>query len=354
FVLLAFTVPLRWLPLAALTLTAATMRVEGSPAGLLAAAMECWPWLTASVLLSLLAPGPASFGHWPAYVTAFGAQRMTDEAVNLLRCRVRRTTLLVTDRLTALTVDLALTPIGLSAAVQARSDPGGALALMLGATALTVLASREHGHMRSEAQRALRDPLTGLANRAMFHESAAACAARCKRDGHSAALVLIDLDDFKLINDTWGHGTGDEVLRQFAQRLREATRDVDVPARLGGDEFAVILAEPIERAAAERLAETLRHRLTSAAIVADAGTTHRVESSLGLAMFGAETTLEEALAEADARLYADKRSRKQAAAAATEAYAAVSSRPRSASQNSMRSRAQPRSRPVSSSTLRIL
>jgi diguanylate cyclase (GGDEF)-like protein len=312
FVLLVFTLPLPLVPLATLALTALTMRVELSPAGVLAAAGNCWSSVAAVVTLALLAPGPAGWSHWPAYVAAFCAQRVADDLVFSLRCLVRRRALIPTDHLTSVAVDMALTPIGLAAAVQIRYSAGGALALMVGATALVVIAGREHHNMRTEADRALRDPLTGLANRALFHEAGAACMARCRRNGQRGALVMIDLDDFKLINDSWGHHAGDDVLREFAVRLRESTREVDVAARLGGDEFAVIVAESVDARAAERLARTLRHSLTCAAIIADGHTVH-VECSLGLALFGAEVSLEEAFTQADRELYAEKRARKQAA-----------------------------------------
>ncbi len=312
FVLLVFTLPLPLVPLAALALTAVTMRVEASPAGLLAAAGNCWPSLAAVVALALLAPGPAGWNHWPAYLATFCAQRLADDLLFSLRCLIRRRPLIPTDRLTSVAVDLALTPIGLAAAVQMRSSVAGTLALMVGTTALVAIAGREHHHMRTEADRALRDPLTGLANRALFHEAGAACSARCRRNSQSGALVMIDLDDFKLINDTWGHHAGDDVLREFATRLRESTREVDVAARLGGDEFAVIIAEPVDARVAERLAGTLRQSLTRAAVIAD-GHSVRVKCSLGLALFGDEVSLEQAITQADRELYADKRARKEAA-----------------------------------------
>ncbi|MDM7463328.1 MAG: diguanylate cyclase, partial [Tepidimonas taiwanensis] len=88
---------------------------------------------------------------------------------------------------------------------------------------------------------AAHDPLTGLANRAQLRSQACLAAAAARRHGHTAALLLLDLDDFKGINDTHGHPVGDRVLQVVAERLREAVRTDDVVARLGGDEFAVLL-----------------------------------------------------------------------------------------------------------------
>ena len=89
--------------------------------------------------------------------------------------------------------------------------------------------------------RAFHDPLTDLANRALFFDRLEHAIDRERRNGGSVAVLMIDLDDFKPINDTYGHGVGDTVLVAMAARLRAAVRDGDTPARLGGDEFAVLV-----------------------------------------------------------------------------------------------------------------
>ncbi len=115
---------------------------------------------------------------------------------------------------------------------------------------------------RSRAQEELRrlaasDPLTGLLNRRRFHELAAAEEARAARYGHPLSVVLIDLDHFKLVNDTHGHQAGDEVLKEFARRCRRIARRTDVLARYGGEEFLVLLPETSCREAAS-VAERIR------------------------------------------------------------------------------------------------
>jgi diguanylate cyclase (GGDEF)-like protein len=87
------------------------------------------------------------------------------------------------------------------------------------------------------------DGLTGLYNRRTFHETLAREVARAHRYDRRLALVLVDLDDFKTINDRIGHLAGDAVLADAAERMREVVRSADVPCRIGGDEFAVILPE---------------------------------------------------------------------------------------------------------------
>jgi diguanylate cyclase (GGDEF)-like protein/PAS domain S-box-containing protein len=90
---------------------------------------------------------------------------------------------------------------------------------------------------------AYHDKLTGLPNRAMFEELLELSISRARRHGASVAVVYADLDDFKLVNDSLGHDAGDELLRQLAGRLKEATRETDLVARQGGDEFLLLLAD---------------------------------------------------------------------------------------------------------------
>jgi diguanylate cyclase (GGDEF)-like protein len=90
---------------------------------------------------------------------------------------------------------------------------------------------------------ATQDPLTGLPNRALFNESVAHAINLAHRHGTRQALLFIDLDRFKVVNDTLGHGAGDEALRETARRLRACVRDSDLAARLGGDEFVVMVED---------------------------------------------------------------------------------------------------------------
>ena len=90
---------------------------------------------------------------------------------------------------------------------------------------------------------AYHDKLTGMANRAMFDELLELSLTRARRNGGGVAVISVDLDDFKLVNDSLGHERGDELITALADRLREATRDSDLVARPGGDEFLVLLAD---------------------------------------------------------------------------------------------------------------
>jgi diguanylate cyclase (GGDEF)-like protein/PAS domain S-box-containing protein len=117
--------------------------------------------------------------------------------------------------------------------------------------------TREREAEQQLRQLALYDPLTGLANRAFFHERLKHAIKLRHAEGHATGLLYIDLDDFKGINDRWGHDLGDEVLREIGQRIERFVRPGDTAARLGGDEFAVVLTEPLTPDDAVGVAERL-------------------------------------------------------------------------------------------------
>lgn len=148
---------------------------------------------------------------------------------------------------------------------------------------------------------AARDSLTGLLNRRELHEHLCREIDRCHRHGGGFSLVLLDLDGFKLVNDTGGHSAGDEVLRRVAQALEGSTRGSDVAFRMGGDEFALLLTGQDESAgvgAAERACEAIAE--------ADG----RVTASYGVARWPRDGHDDDAiLAAADVRLYAMKGAR---------------------------------------------
>jgi diguanylate cyclase (GGDEF)-like protein len=144
-------------------------------------------------------------------------------------------------------------------------------------------ASAELEAARSEAQhRALHDPLTGLANRAMFQERLTHALERLNKGGDPVALLALDLDRFKQVNDTLGHEAGDELLRQVAQRLAALLSDNDTLARLGGDEF-VILQDAIKTVAqSQSLSEKIIARVSEPYRLA--GTEVRIGVSIGVAL----------------------------------------------------------------------
>jgi diguanylate cyclase (GGDEF)-like protein/PAS domain S-box-containing protein len=180
-------------------------------------------------------------------------------------------------------------------------------------------------HKQSQAalrDLATRDPLSGLANRRWFELQLAQHLRMCVEDGPRGALLAIDLDHFKGVNDTLGHQAGDRLVVEVALSLRRHLRDQDVVARPGGDEFAVILREG-DRWAAEAVARKLvlavRDEVGAAADAAagDDGTPLGVTISVGVAAFellgdttdlGGGTAARDALKVADAAMYSVKRS----------------------------------------------
>ncbi|WP_053226910.1 putative bifunctional diguanylate cyclase/phosphodiesterase [Solirubrobacter soli] len=153
---------------------------------------------------------------------------------------------------------------------------------------------------------AFHDTLTGLANRPMFIEHTRQALARGRREGSTQAILFLDLDDFKEINDSLGHTVGDEVLVAAARRLDGAVRSVDTAARFGGDEFAILLEEVDSQTAADAaqrvldlLAEPLRVGGREIALHTSVG--------VAVAVAGDARTAEELIRDADAAMYTAKR-----------------------------------------------
>ena len=150
---------------------------------------------------------------------------------------------------------------------------------------------------------ALHDPLTGLANRALFMDRLAHAVTRLKRTPGQFAVLFIDLDRFKPVNDSSGHDTGDRLLRSVAARIRRVMRPSDTLARLGGDEFTV-LVEDIDDEGAVSLAERLREALSEPYRLSTGR--FSVGASIGVALGDAETTPDEVLRNADRAMYLAK------------------------------------------------
>ncbi len=162
---------------------------------------------------------------------------------------------------------------------------------------------------------ALTDPLTGLPNRRAILDELGRMLARCSRDGTPVLVGLVDLDDFKAINDTRGHQQGDRFLQQISQRLAAAVRATDMVGRIGGDEFVVLGPGPHEGIEANEAATILRRRLanaTAGAYLLDDEELNYGGASVGVVALPAGIDSESALREADAAMYTDKRSRKAA------------------------------------------
>jgi diguanylate cyclase (GGDEF)-like protein len=166
------------------------------------------------------------------------------------------------------------------------------------------LARALEGRQRFEteiAHLARHDGLTNLPNRALFRDELKRAIANCSSDGERVAVICLDLDRFKPVNDTLGHAAGDELLQQVAMRLTSCVRAGDLAARLGGDEFAIIQPRLVDEADAGALAERIVHSLSCPYDVAG----HRVTvgASLGIAVGTAADSPDEIVDQADLALY---------------------------------------------------
>jgi diguanylate cyclase (GGDEF)-like protein/PAS domain S-box-containing protein len=150
------------------------------------------------------------------------------------------------------------------------------------------------------------DSLTGLPNRRAYEERLHEAVARSGRTGEGLALLYLDVDHFKQINDSFGHAAGDEVLKEFGRRLRMAVRSTDTVARLAGDEFTIILESVGDPEEALRVAQTVLHAIAPPFIVE--GSRHAVSASIGVAFASSPDPDIQALArKADEALYEVKR-----------------------------------------------
>jgi diguanylate cyclase (GGDEF)-like protein len=163
------------------------------------------------------------------------------------------------------------------------------------------------------------DPLTGLLNRRRLEEELERHAAEVRRYGSTGALLLLDLDRFKHVNDVLGHKAGDELLVSVASLLRERLRSSDVVARLGGDEFALLLPRG-GADEASKLADDLLTAVRERAVVVSAGQRRGITASIGIALFDdpAEATGDDVLLKADLAMYDAKEAGRDGAALATE------------------------------------
>ena len=153
---------------------------------------------------------------------------------------------------------------------------------------------------------AMHDPLTGLPNRRLFDDRLVQAMSRAQRTGLSAAVFVVDLDNFKTINDTHGHRTGDVVLARAGDVLKAKIRSSDTLARCGGDEFSVIVNDLTRPGDCERIAQMLRAAVAS--VEMPSGDPSTMRGSVGYALYPDDVSSAAELCElADVRMYKDKR-----------------------------------------------
>jgi diguanylate cyclase (GGDEF)-like protein len=164
----------------------------------------------------------------------------------------------------------------------------------------------EHGQLKAQLLRAAQyDELTNLPNRRLFHDRLDTALARSQRKRGRMALLYIDMDDFKHVNDTLGHAAGDVLLQHIARRLEACVRKADTVARLGGDEFVVILEEVHGATDADAVADKIRSVLREGITLG--GRLLHTEASIGVAIYPDDGAHAEALLKhADGGMYREK------------------------------------------------
>jgi diguanylate cyclase (GGDEF)-like protein len=184
------------------------------------------------------------------------------------------------------------------------SGPGADLLPVIAAHLATAL---DNAKRYEEALHlAERDPLTGLFNHRGIHRRLAGAALRAQQNGTELSLVMIDLDDFKVLNDTYGHPAGDTVLKQVSDAIRAVLRHADLAGRVGGDELLVVLPST-GREGAFQLSERLRSALAARPYLTAEGAPVLVRLSSGVATFPEDAqSLGQLIETADANLYASK------------------------------------------------
>jgi diguanylate cyclase (GGDEF)-like protein len=177
---------------------------------------------------------------------------------------------------------------------------------MLGVIANQVAISMANARMYELVEeQATTDGLTGLVNHRTFQERFANMLGRAERRGFAVSMLLTDIDHFKKVNDTYGHPTGDEVLRRVAAILKASARKIDIVARYGGEEFAIVL-EGTDRQGAFQLAERIRQEVEQQSFASQQGA-FQATLSIGVASYPDDARDKaDIIARADQSLYAAK------------------------------------------------
>jgi diguanylate cyclase len=247
----------------------------------------------ATLVNGTYATGNPLDGGWLLFFALFGAAVLHPSMVTLSDPVVQAQTKLAWRRLVLLTGTLLIAPALL--AYQAVIEDHIHVPLLAGGSVvLFLLVALRMGGMIGERQlferrlefRAFHDPLTGLPNRTLFMDRLERALARTERRTTKVAVLFVDLDDFKEVNDSFGHEAGDRVLVAVAHRLRGCLRPADTAARMGGDEFVVLVEDVEDALGAARLAERILDELGTP--VSLEGLERVVGVSIGIALGGAQ------------------------------------------------------------------
>ncbi|MFZ4584138.1 MAG: putative bifunctional diguanylate cyclase/phosphodiesterase [Acidimicrobiia bacterium] len=176
--------------------------------------------------------------------------------------------------------------------------------LLFGLAWVSAIAVRRHGYSSSLTHAATHDALTGLPNRTLVLDRLSQALARCRRSDTCAAVLFVDIDGFKALNDVYGHEAGDRALVEIGERLHGALRETDTVGRIGGDEFVVIAEESTTREAAEEVATRVIAILSIPLILSEVRA--QVGASVGIVLASGSEPAENVLRAADSAMYEAK------------------------------------------------
>jgi diguanylate cyclase (GGDEF)-like protein len=298
FVPLLFAAPLKFIPLAVgigSALATGMLRLRGQRPTLCPNAIGT-SWFTLPPVLLLLAAGEHAFSwhKWPLYAAAVVLQSVADVVPAVIYERTVNATPLRPLAGVLATVygfDFLLTPIGMLIA----SEGGWALLAVLPFTLVLFMLSRERHKVIRLSELTYTDALTGAANRRSFDERVAVEHSRAVRSGSELSICMLDLDDFKVYNDTHGHPAGDELLRRVVAEWSAVLRPEVLLARIGGEEFALVVPDA-GCEAADAVLERVRRATPS-----------EITFSAGAACWDGSESITDVIERADAVLYRAKR-----------------------------------------------
>lgn len=250
-----------------------------------------------------LAVGPTC---QPAYALAQGCEILSPDLANERRFDTTFHRRLAMRSAASVLVRGEHTLYGVMTASSVRPDAFGDQDVVFLTTMANELALALERRTAEEETRhqALHDPLTQLPNRVMFLDRLATVSQRNSDESSYLGVLFLDLDHFKLVNDSLGHDAGDELLCEVAKRLRQAMRPTDLVARFGGDEFVVLCEELGSVSQAETIASRVREHMDPPFVLD--GTEVHVSASIGIAVAGATSDMEGLLRDADAAMYKAK------------------------------------------------
>ncbi|BBH71132.1 hypothetical protein ACTI_78170 [Actinoplanes sp. OR16] len=257
-------------------------------------------------------------GVWMAASFIFAAGVLHPAVPKLVARSNAATPDATTGRLIILAVAAMTAPTSILIEEARHGNPDTVAAAIVCNVLFLLVLVRMTGLVRAQRLAAITDGLTGLRSRRYFEEALAGESARAERYHLPLSMLLLDIDHFKSVNDTYGHNGGDRVLVEVTHRLRELVRPGDVVARYGGEEFAVLLPATGPEQARE-IAERVRRGVGAAPIAVADSRVHQVTVSIGVAGMPATATTAELVLTADRALYAAKNAGRNRVVSAADA-----------------------------------